>query len=337
MTATELIANKIQEILGAKYLVKPYALFARDYIQPYNTPYGKTYDINYQAFEEMQNTIPVSVLFQESTPINSDLYYRTGIFTVQFFVPVDAVSKKGAVAFFDDYEHLRIELTNGRIVLSAELVNKGAEERPEYVSEWYKSYFTLGEPTTDGAIQSTGAYRRMVFTATGNATIVDKRFGTGDDYEITMFDDGGYTRSFKNITNLVISRDEQGNAVQNEGTTATRQPPVSRVHTISFTVNDTDDDAVKVVRNAVFKMGEFPVDYEDTGLNQAPNEQESREYLISLVYKGIAGDANDDQQLSTFFATMSATYTAPSTTSVGAFNVVFTRTDYAEQGEGMNG
>lgn len=315
MTTVELISIKLQEILGSKYEVKPFSFFARDYIQPMNTPYGKVYDINYQTFEQMQNVIPVCVNMQETSPINSDFFYRTGILTLQFYVPVDALGRKDEKSFdfFGDYERLRKKLTDGRVTLityKTEDVVVGQEE----IDKAYKAFFTLSEPTTDGAVQSTGAYRRMVYTVQGNVTVLDSDFRTGDDYIVEIFNGTDYV-PFNNITNVVISRDEQGNAVQQEGTTDAMSPPASRVHSISFIVSDKDgDDAIEILRNAVFKMQEEYVQYVNP-----QSAAQRREMHIRLTDR--------ESVLAEFWALLSSSYNVGGKTSVGSFSVSLTRTD----------
>lgn len=306
MTTTELVANKIQEILGGNYNVKPYSFFARDYIKPMNTPYGKIYDIDYQAFEEMSRIVPVSVNFQETSPINSTTFYRTGIITAQFYVPVDALGQDKGFNFFEDYEKLRNTLTDGRLAF--------IDEMSEDNIKLYKAYFTLTEPITDGAIQSTGAYRRMLFSVQGNLTLADSAFRTGDEYDVAIYNGKEFVK-FDNITNLSVSRDEQGNAVQQEQTTAAQTPPVSRVHSVSFVVSDMDNEAVNIIRDAVLKMPEF------IATNAlAQTEAQKREVKVRLIENG-------DEVLAEFWALLSADYTVANRTSVGSFSITFTRTD----------
>lgn len=314
MTTTELIANKIQEILGSKYQIKPFSLFANDYVKPLQTVYGTAYDINYQAFEELENAIPVSVNMQETSPINSDVFYRTGILTLQFYVPIDALGKNGkAFCFFDDYERLRNELTRGKVTIFTYKNGDGTDVGQEEIENTYKAYFTLTEPTTDGMRHGSGAYGRLNYTVQGNVTILDESLSTGDDVTVEI-DTGTQFAEFNNVTNLVISRDEQGNAVQNQGTTELETLPASRVHTVSFIVYDTDEDsAVEVLRNAVFGMEETVVEYSD-----AVTEWKKRETKIRLKYK--------DRITDEFWALMSASYNVGGKTSVGSFNVSFTRT-----------
>lgn len=306
MTTTELVANKIQEILGERYDVKPFSFFARDYIKPMNTPYGKVYDIDYQVFEEMSRTVPVSVLVQETNPINSTMFYRTGILTAHFYVPVDAFGSDAGFDFFADYERLRNTLTDGRLAF--------VDETDADNIKVYKAYFTLAEPTTDGAVQSTGAYRRMLFTVQGNVTIADSAFRTGDEYDIAIFDGTQFVK-FINPTNITVSRDEQGNAVQDEQTTAAQSPPVSRVHSVSFAISDVDNGAVNVIRDAVLKMPEIVV-----GNATSQTEAQKREVKVRLIENG-------DEVLCEFWALLSADYTVANRTSVGSFSVTFTRSD----------
>ena len=318
MTTVELISTKLQEILGAKYEVKPYSFFAQDYIKPMTTPYGTAYDINYQAFEQMQNIIPVCVNLQETSPINSDFFYRTGIMTLQFYVPVDALGRgdNKEFDFFGDYERLRAKLTDGRISLITFKTDGSVLPGQEEVDKIYKSYFTLTEPSTDGAVQSTGAYRRMVYTVQGNVTVLENGLRTGDDYSIEIFDGTKYV-PFNNITNVTIARDEQGNAVQNEGTTNAMSPPVSRVHSISFVVSDKDDDvAIAILRNAVFKMHEKYVPY---NAQLADTEAKQREMRIRIK--------DSESVLAEFWALLTASYNVGGKTSVGSFSVSLTRTD----------
>lgn len=313
MTTVELISTKLQELLGTKYAVKPFSLFSKEYIKPLQTPYGQTYDVNYQAFEEMKNIIPVCVNFQETSPINSGLFYRTGIMTIQFFVPIDALGRDDAdFDFFGDYENLRTKLTNGKIALFTFKTDEEPLSGQQTVDKVYKAYFTLNEPTTDGAIHSTGAYRRMTYTVQGNATVLEDGLRTGDDYSVEIFNGEEYV-PFSNLTSFVISRDEQGNAVQNEGTTAAMSPPVSRVHSISFIVSDKDGDAaVSILRKAVFKMPEEVI---GAGITNA----QRREVKIKL--KDVDGD------LAEFWALLNASYNVGGNTSVGSFSVTLTRTD----------
>lgn len=318
MTTNELISIKLQEILGGAYLVKPFSLFSREYIKPLQTVYGTTYDINYQAFEEMQNTIPVCVNLQETSPINSTDFYRTGIITIQFFVPVDCIGSNKSVNFFEDYGRLRAQLTKGRVPLITYKTDGTPIAGQDEVENIYKSYFTLNEPTTDGAIHGTGVYRRMTFTVQGNVTVLEEGLRTGDDYTFEIFDGSKYV-PFNNITNVVISRDEQGNAVQNEGTTAAMSPPVSRVHSASFIVTDKKgDDAIDILRSAVFEMKEKYVDY-----NSLLTESQEREVKIRLKTDGTV--------LSEFWAIMSASYNVGGKTSVGTYSVSLIRTDDLNQ------
>lgn len=315
MTTNELISNKLQEILGGAYLIKPFSLFAREYIKPLQTVYGTTYDINYQAFEEMKNIIPVCVNLQETSPINSTDFYRTGILTMQFFVPVDSIGGSNrSIDFFKDYERLRAELTESQVALITYKTDESPLPGQDEVETIYKAYFTLNEPTTDGSIHSTGAYRRMVFTVQGNVTVLEEGLRTGDDYSIEIFDGTKYV-SFNNMTNVVISRDEQGNAVQNEGTTNAMSPPVSRVHSASFIVTDKKGDAaIDVIRKAVFEMKEEYVDY-----GQAQSEARRREAKIRIK--------DGETVLSEFWALLSASYNVGGKTSVGSYSVSLTRTD----------
>lgn len=316
MTTTELVANKIQEILGGRYEVKAFSFFARDYIAPMTTPYGTLYDIKYQAFEQMQDIIPVSVNVQETSPINSPLFYRTGIVTVQFYVPVNALGKSGSIDFFADFEHLRKELTDGRVLLLGDLKDTDSDTS-EYND--YIAYFTLAEPSTNGAVQNTGAFNRMVFISQGNVTITDNNFKTGDDYQVAIHD-GENWQAFSNITNLNISRDTQGNSVQGTNTTNVQSPPVSRVHTLSFSVADTDDPAVDIIRKAVFQMPEIIVEN-----SNATTEAQAREVLVRLSES--FGDGNIE-----FWAVLTADYTVANKSSVGNFTVTLTRTDDNIQG-----
>lgn len=318
MTTVELISTKLQEILGAKYEVKPFSFFARDYIQPMTTPYGTVYDVKYQAFEEMQGIIPVCVNMQETSPINSDFFYRTGIMTLQFYVPINAIGRgdNKEFDFFGDYERLRAKLTDGRISLITFKTDGSVLPGQEEVDKIYKAYFTLTEPSTNGTVQGTGAYSRMVYTVQGNVTVLENELRTGDDYTIDIFDGNNYV-PFNNITNVTIARDEQGNAVQNEGTTNAMTPPVSRVHSVSFVVSDKSDDlAVEILRNAVFKMQEKYVSY---NTNIADTEAKQREMLIRIK--------DHESVLAEFWALLSASYNVGGKTSVGSFSVSLTRTE----------
>lgn len=329
MTTTELISIKLQEVLGSKYEVKPFSFFAKDYVQQMNTPYGKVYDVNYQAFEQMQNTIPVCVNIQETTPINSDVFYRTGIVTLQFYVPIDALGRDSdkPFDFFVDYERLREQLTDDRITI---LTYKANEDNTvpgeEEVDKTYYAFMTLTEPSTDGAVQSTGAYKRMVYTVQGNITLYDGELRTGSDYSIDIWSGFNTSRwyTFPNITNLTISRDEQGNSVMPEGTTLGMSPPVSRVHSVSFIVSDRNNsEAVALLRKAVFEMPEYITRSVTPSAQSGATERQVR---VRIRY--------GDTQLVSFYALMSATYSVGGRSSVGSFSVSLTRSEIPYESAG---
>jgi len=322
MIVSQLLADKIQSILGAQYKVVPFHIYIDSYAKPNETQYGEVYTIDYQAFKEDRDIIPVIV---KTTPLAiSSLPYvaKACNYEITFSVPLNVIERdeNGAVLntpefdFFGDYNSLQAAVNNTKLTFNDEY-----DEDTDTYLKTYKGHMSISEPEFGG--KEIDKSDRILWIVKGNIDISDTTIGMGEDVQIKLAfknTSSVYVEyAFDNITDLTVSSDLNANENQFSESLGAEKEISTKSQGISFTVDDVitaTDLAMQCVRNKAFVNSDI--------LSANETDVRLQKKVRVKVYKYDYNLATPAYALiKDFWAVMTSEYIAASETSYASYKV----------------
>lgn len=223
MKASEVISAKIQTLLGSNYHIFSNTYFNKNYTEARevregeNIGYARYTTAEYGKFRK--NKVVGIFTITSSTRSNSNIYYLSGGYKIEFSVPRNVIKKTKydevisapTYNFDTDIEALIDAITNANI---SYVVGTGQTART------YNGRLTMSEPTYL-MTESDGEYQYDIMTISGNFVISDKaKFGKQYKIELGI---GNYYVELDDITSFTESINNDGNAIVKENKTRIEQ------------------------------------------------------------------------------------------------------------------
>jgi len=286
MITVEFIQTQFQEILGRQYRVMGHHAFSRDFTNPVPTPMGWTQDIDYKAFDEHGDVIIAVINAQSSALTSVPFRLSNDMYTVDFWVPLDAGDKFN---FYKDMERLAEAVRSKKILLDG-----------------LQAFFTMSEPAPlSNTYDSSGSYKRLTFRISGNISLSDERVGTGSDIQVSVMI-GGQERFFKDVTDLDIVSNTEGNVIQLSNSPATKQDAAVIGQQIVFAVDDFGDSPeMELIKRKAYSNNKI-ITPEAEGANRLK--------ILTKIYK-------KEILQNEFWGLLSVEYLAPGKTQFGKYRV----------------
>lgn len=254
MNTLELVANKIQSILGNKYAIIPFAKLqtnyteAREVIDGDNHGYANQYN---DAFTELSKRKTIGIMtFQGSNRANASYYYLASDYSIQFRVATNTtiskliaiktneqgieqkIERTGNITFFNDIENLTDEIINNTLNIGD-----------------YRAKLTVNEPIFRGK-EFDGELEFAIFEVGGRIVIGDNQV-FGSDGKIEFLIAGNYVE-LDNVNNYTETLDNNGVLIMEEGSTKGKQGSAQTGWVCSFSI-----DAVRTENLARLKIYEI--------------------------------------------------------------------------------
>lgn len=311
MTSIEFLTEILQEILGAQYMVRANHAFQQEFIKPMQTPYGTSYDVDYQAFAEHSDTIIAVVETRPLEASSAPYILENSTYTVSFWVPVDVIpAKPEEVARFDfngDMEKLRSEVKNKALYRTENGVD-------------YRAFLSIGEPyLASTQAERSGAYMRVVMQVAGNISIAESAVRSGEEIRI-VFVRGETEFSVENPLNLSVGATTSANQIQAGDSVQAEQNVAIVAQAISFAVDDwTENPALAIIEEKAWKN--TPV--------LSPDEEGDKKYkILTRLYKG-------ETLMREFWGILEAQYTVSGKTGYGRYTVNVVCDERSEEDGGV--
>lgn len=234
---SNLVVDKIQEILGNKYRIYLSNAFARKFTNAVNK------DINYQTFDEYAEIIPgVFTMMPTSYNVAPFLSYNTS-YELSLWCPLDnvKVDANGVIIdevphnVYDDLETLRTTLSNTTIAFSDTIRGK----------------MTFSEPVAGTSIDNTGAYKRVVVSVRGLINLTDKgNYGSDTVIKIGLVPTGSTEPIFyemKGITSRSFGTTNDGITSQEQGKQLPDTDAQSSGNSFTFSYDNYEDSTNPVL------------------------------------------------------------------------------------------
>jgi len=214
MAISEILSNKLEELLGSNYKLFPISRFnrnyteAREYREGENVGYANVYNSDYGTLRKDKVVGVVSMT--NAIRNNSASYYLSSAYSIEFSIPrnielkdkYDNYIEQPALDFEGDIDSLIDSILNQKIQLD----------------QTYSAKMTMSEPTYV-AVETDGEFTYEIMRVNGNIIITDSAT-FGSDYSVKMLinDNGNYSyvalddvNSFNELTNT------SNNAISKEG------------------------------------------------------------------------------------------------------------------------
>lgn len=235
MTSSEFISNKMQELLGEKYIVLPLAQFNRKYttarqVEEANNV-GCVDFYNDEYTKQRQNHIIGIVSTQNPLRVNTSFYYVTTPYTITFSVPMNNVKtnisgqaiESPKFDFFGDIENVESAVIDKQIQFN----------------ETFYGKMTISEPTYK-LTESDGTNQFAIFEVSGSVIITDKAiFGSNIKVEIEV-NDNYVELDDVNSYNEVMNND--ANAIVVANSTKTQQNMAQSNWVCVISIDDVNSD-----------------------------------------------------------------------------------------------
>jgi hypothetical protein len=248
MLTAEILANKIQDILGSQYKILIDHAFNRHYTRAVNTPYGNMPDVDFKKLDDFADLI-IGVLSVNTGALPSTAYrLASGMYDLLFWVPVDInfADKSGQLIkppefnFYGDMERL-IEAVKGKT----------------FLIDGNKVVISVSEPFLQSAnIDATAKYKRLTFKVSGNFSVSDEKVTTGGDITIRFQTGANKYTNLTEIYAFTIGSTTDANAVLDAASIPVNQSVSQAVRGVKFGISDAETpetaEAFAILKNKAF-------------------------------------------------------------------------------------
>lgn len=231
MNTSEIISNKIEQLLGDNYKVFPISHFnknfteARECIENGNIGYVRLPNSDYGTFRK--NRVVGVLTLGTPSRANADIFYLSSTYNIDFSVPRNIevtnkygdLTKENAFNFNEDIDAL---------------INTTINNNIEFEDD-YKGRITISEPTYL-LNETDGEFTYDIMRVTGQIVISDKA-SFGGDYKVEFNIDGEYVElDSVNSYNEVLTTD--GNAIARQGQAKIEQNLAQSGWACTFSIDD---------------------------------------------------------------------------------------------------
>ena len=234
MTKIELLANKIQEMLGNKYAIFPIYHFRKNYTEAKqvieNGNVGYAVYTNSQYGDFRKNKIVGILQIENPSRSNVNFYHLTGSYKIEFSVPrnIWKTNKNGQLIepipfdFQNEIETFANSVINSTITVSSSLRCK----------------MTMGEAlyiTTE----TDGEFEYDIMRVSGQIVLTSgAKFGSDYTVEFKVGSTGDGYVALDDIISYSESNDVNSNAIQKQGKMKTEQNPVQSGWVATVQIDD---------------------------------------------------------------------------------------------------
>ena len=252
MLASEIITNKLQELLGNKYALFPISHFNKNYTEARainengNFGYARFNTSEYGEFRK--DKIVGVVTLSNPVRSNVDFYYMTTNYQIDFSVPVNTqiTNRNGVLIdapefnFEADIDNLTGIITNKELNFNDTIKGKMTMSEPSYVMN-----------------ETDGEYNYEIMRVSGLVVLTDKG-SFGGNYKVEININGEYVE-VDDITSFGTMYDVNSNAIQKQGKMRTEQNPVQSGWVATFTIDDiiTNNAARNVLYSIIHENKEI--------------------------------------------------------------------------------
>lgn len=314
MIAVERLTIKLQELFGGNYFMLPFYKLNTEYttakqvVENGNVGYVNYYN---DAYSNLRKRKIIGIVnLQNPQRTNTDFYYVTSSFTIDFSVPTNIrkVDENGNLLeevpfnFFEDYERVASEIINKTIKFD----------------DTYKGKMVISEPVYQ-LTEKDGELNYAIYRITGTFSISDKAT-FGSDYKVELLSSDGKYYELQGINSFVEILNNGANAIVKQDTTKTQQNVAQSSWVCTVSIDDADinpfvSQANNMIYNLIHKNEEFMNIYDDGVIKL------SRKLKVKI--SKISNLINDWVVRHEFWAIVSITFRT-TRNGVGTYEISFT-------------
>ena len=312
MIAVERLTIKLQELFGGNYFMLPFYKLNTEYttakqvVENGNVGYVNYYNDAYSNLRK--NKIIGIVNLQNPQRTNTDFYYVTSSFTIDFSVPTNIrkVDENGNLLeevpfnFFEDYERVASEIINKTIKFD----------------DTYKGKMVISEPVYQ-LTEKDGEINYAIYRVTGTFSITDKAI-FGSDYKVELnipFITDYIWTELKGINTFVEIANNGANAIVLQNSTKTQQNISQSVWACTVSVDDVqvdEKDFLRIANPIIYRI----VHYNKEIINElGQTEAQKRKIQTRITFP--SGEIRE------FWAIISVTFRT-TRNGIGTYEISFT-------------